>query len=248
MNQKRNKIIVLSSLVFILGIIVWTIFISKNSINYTVSIVGDNPDLENSSLGVSQNSVIPLDGFLVQITDLNTKNVYKKITGQDGKVIFKLKKNKIYSLQLIPQTTLNSLYDLSQVSSQFGTALISGNYIKEIRLNLKEEAKRDMMRRQHLLIYQIALENYKIHRHAYPLAKEDNLFPQSTTYKRLEPYLDKNIIPIDPLPHHYYKYSSDGQSYLLIAFPEIDTRSILNIVKEYQGQKVYLLGDINLNK
>jgi len=137
MNQKRNKIIVLSSLVFILGIIVWTIFISKNSINYTVSIVGDNPDLENSSLGVSQNSVIPLDGFLVQITDLNTKNVYKKITGQDGKVIFKSKKNKIYSLQLIPQTTLNSLYDLSQVSSQFGTALISGNYIKEIRLILK---------------------------------------------------------------------------------------------------------------
>jgi hypothetical protein len=244
MNQKINKIIVLVGVILIIGFVIFLTnktIENKNLFSFTLVLRGVDPER-----GVTKET-ISLDSIIIEVKQKEKGKeiaIDKKITDSEGKVNFKLARNKEYYFYLTPQTFLNYLYNYDQFPYKLNTKDITGDFGLTLKLTLKDEAKRDIQRRNDLLVLKEALEKFKEKKGYYPPAIEDNLRPESTTYQRLKPFLEEvNYLPFDPLPFRYYKYLSDerGSFYTLIAFPEIDTRPSLELLKNYNGQRVYLV-------
>jgi len=225
-----------------------------------IGIILKGPNLDK----VDSKENIPLAGFQVSVvSDKDFKGPSVKITDKvlgvtdaNGFFSFKGEQGRIYYLVFIPPTSLVHLYQTKDFVYTLDTQNIpeTDEFNIEITLLLTEEAKRDFKRRNDLLVYEKALQQYFEWYHQYPQAIAAPLEKDSFVYQRLSSPFKKISSDIfegdnyfDPLPSRSYRYFSDGTNYLIIAYPEVDFRPELpNLSIDTLGKKIYYLGNLSL--
>ena len=231
----KNLIYFTLAVVIFIGVLIYGIYLWRSqqleSISFTVTILGS--DYNNAA------EEVYLSGF--QILMRNAKDGKEKtlLTDDLGKSVFNVKPNSDYYLTILPSGTTSFLYVVPppNLTLKFDT---TKDVKKQFRLALKEETVRDIQRRKDLTwVYMPALEQFKEKNGYYPKIAFEKIDSKGQLAKFLSEYISN--IPLDPLSGHFYEYYSDGKTYKLIAYPEIDFRG--NLLKAYKDQKVYLIGN-----
>jgi len=269
MTQKTNKIIFL---VGIIGLVILCFFvlnyykeqtILQKKVNLVLEFKGQDP--ENGS--PLREKAVEVSGLEVEIKQIDEngqeKLIEKAVTNSKGEAEFKVLGNGSYLINVKSQSLLSNLYILSNPLKIDLEGIEKGEFRREYFFKLKEEAKRDIERRNHLLIYQEALDKWKEMGGVYelgkaiPVVKENTMVSKLIKFNLLDEILldpkEPTIVPSeDPkiviAKPNYYRYFSNGRKYLIIAYPEIDFRERTEppFVSNYQGTPIYWVGDLSL--
>lgn len=272
MSQKINKIVVLIGVIAMVGLMFYFISTYKTpkkitpqgEMKFVLIFKGQDPE-SGSNL---KEKAVPIEGLeleLKQLTKNGENTIDKKITNSDGEAEFEIDGGIMYLVYLKPKSSLSNLYIFNNPLEIYFSDLHEGEMRKEYFLKLKEEAKRDIERRNHLIIYNEALNQLKEKYNApYSLGLGMPITAETSIVKKLMKYqlLDKVLMdpsepkritdPNDPqkviLEPNYYRYYSDGDRYLIIAYPEIDFRQRTEppFVGNYKNKVVYWIGDFSL--
>jgi len=231
----KNLIYFIFGVVIFVGILIYGIYLWQEQqtepISFTVTLLGS--DYNNAV------EEVYLSGFQIVMRNIKGGKEKLLLTDDFGKAIFNVKANSSYNLIILPSGTTSFLYAVPPSNLVFNFDIIK-DVKKQFRLALKEEATRDIQRRKDLnWVYMPALEQFKNKNGYYPKIVFEKIDSKGELAKILSGYIPN--IPLDPLSGHFYEYYSDGKTYKLIAYPEIDFRG--NLFKLYKDQKVYLIGN-----